>query len=235
MQVLSECSFFAEDNQLTHILGANGSGKSTLLKCILGLLKPQSGTIEIDGNNITDFSRRELAHLISYVPQKNTPAFNMEVTDFVLLGVASMLSAFASPGAADILRANKILESLNIADLAGRGIAELSGGEFQMCVIARSLMQDSKTITLDEPTSSLDFGNQLKLHRLLKKLSTDGKSVIVTSHDPGYTLMFADNAVVIKDGQVFAAGCPSDVITEDLIFELYGERIDLNTIVWKEK
>ena len=142
------------------LLGPNGGGKTTLFKTLLGLLPPLAGAIRLDGEDVARWSRRRLAARLGYVPQAQGATFPFRVSDVVLMGRASRLGPFASPGPADRAIAARALASLEIAHLAERAYTEISGGERQMVLIARALAGEPRILVMDEPTASLDFGNQ---------------------------------------------------------------------------
>ncbi len=220
--VLDGVSFSLEPSKLTFLLGPNGSGKSTLFRCMLGHRPPDSGTVAVDGADTTTMTPAELAHHIAYIPQVTAPTFNYTVLQAVLMGRTSHMKLFASPSAKDIDIAYEALERLGIRHLANKGSNRISGGEQQLVLIARALAQQAQIIIMDEPTSSLDYGNQLMVLSQMKSLCKDGKLVFLSSHNPQHAMSYADEVLVLYDGKVWSQGTPKQVITKEMIRQVYG-------------
>lgn len=229
-KVLNGLSLSAGDGELLSILGANGAGKSTLFKCILGLLATYSGEILIDGKSTKAMSIREIAKNIAYIPQSCSPAFNFSVRDIVLMGTTAGMGILKMPGKEEAARVDAALKKIGIQHLRTRCFHHLSGGERQLVIIARALVQNSKILLLDEPTASLDYGNQMLVLRQIKKLSREGYTVFQTTHNPEHSYMFSDKIAALKDGQILACGTPEDVIREDIMSELYGLDIKIASL-----
>ena len=225
--VLGDVSFDAEPNELLAILGPNGVGKTTLFRCMLGELKRYTGTITIDGIDARALGPRETAHRVAYIPQTHAPAFRFSVRDMVLMGTSHTLSPFASPGEKQEAAAEAALEKLGISALSDRSFDELSGGEQQLVYVARALAQQAKILLMDEPTSSLDYGNQLCVLSAVRALADGGYTVLLSTHNPQHAIWFADRVLALKDGRVLACGAVSDVVTEPLLETLYGTRVTL--------
>ena len=139
------------------MLGPNGVGKSTLFRCLLGFLKPVGGEILVDGKELTAYSRRELAKKIAYIPQSHAPAFDHTVLDSVLMGMTAQLRVFEQPE-----KAMQMLRALGMEKLSDRGCMKISGGERQLMLLARALVQDASMLIMDEPTANLDYGNSCR-------------------------------------------------------------------------
>ncbi len=221
-QVLREISFSAEKGDFLAVLGPNGVGKSTLFRCVLGILKRYSGTISIGGRDIRGMSRREMAGLMSYIPQNHGTAFSYSVLDTVLMGTTHEIGTFGSPKAEQIQRAENALEQVGISGLENRMFNRLSGGEQQMVMIARALSQQAQLLMMDEPTASLDYGNREKILTLLKGLTEKGYTVIISTHDPQHALSYSNKVLALQDGRVASFGETEEVLTTELMRRLYG-------------
>lgn len=227
-EVLRDVTFSARDGQLLSVLGPNGVGKSTLFRCVLGLLEGYGGTISIDGTDTRPLSAREIAHRIAYIPQTHYPAFNYSVFDMVLMGTTHSMGAFAAPGAKQRRAAETALRRMEILYLAERSYMRLSGGEQQMVLIARALAQESPVLLMDEPTASLDYGNQHRVLRCVRRLAhEDGYTVVLSTHNPQHALSYADAILALHAGTVLAAGTPQEVLTEGMLRTLYGVEVRL--------
>lgn len=194
--LMEDVSVSFETGRAVCILGPNGVGKSTFFKTILGFLKPVSGSIFIDERDIQTIPRKELAKIIGYVPQIHGNPFPYSVRDIVLMGRASHLRLFAEPGRSDYRRCDEILEKLDILYLKDKLYSEISGGEQQMTLIARALVQEPEFIMMDEPTSNLDYGNQIQVLKRVVELKNSGKGVVMITHSPDQAFLCADEAVL---------------------------------------
>ena len=225
--VLSGVLFDAEPGELLAILGPNGVGKTTLFRCILGEQKRYSGTIAIDGTDLRTLSARETAHRVAYIPQTHAMTFRFAVRDVVLMGTSHTLSPLALPGRAQERIAMEALEKLGIGELRDRSFDTLSGGEQQLCYVARALAQQAKILLMDEPTSSLDYGNQLRVLNVVKDLARDGYTVLLSTHNPQHALWYADRVLALHNGSVAALGPVEETLTPALFKTLYGTRAGL--------
>jgi len=220
--VLHDINFRVENGEFLSILGPNGVGKSTLFRCVLGLLSGYTGQVLVDGVDARSFSIREAAKHIAYIPQTSHPVFNYSVFDIVLMGRTSGLSTFRSPGKQDVEQVNWAMEKVGITRLRDRCFHRLSGGEQQLVLIARALVQNAPILMLDEPTANLDFGNQLLVLDQARNLAREGYTVIQTTHHPEQSYMFSDRILAIQQGRVLTEGKPADVLTQETIRALYG-------------
>ena len=221
--VLKNINFIAEKGKITTVLGPNGSGKSTLFKCICGLWKYYRGEVKVDEKSVERLSYSERAKLFSIVPQEHEPPFPYKVFDVVLMGRASYVSLFSAPGKKDYRRAEEALELVGINHLRDIPYTQISGGERQLVLIARALAQDSPVMLLDEPTSHLDFRNQIKVLKKVKEIAKEkGLAVVLTLHDPNLALFFSDKVVMLKQGEVMCNGTPGEVINERNLKKVYG-------------
>lgn len=226
-QVLHDISFTANSGEFLSILGPNGVGKSTLFRCVLGLLSGYTGTVTVDGTDVRSFSVREMAKHIAYIPQSSHPIFNYSVSDIVLMGRTSGLSTFRSPKKQDVEICRWAMEKVGISHLALRCFHRLSGGEQQLVLIARALVQKAPVLMLDEPTANLDFGNQLRVLEQARSLAREGYTVIQTTHHPEQSYLFSDRILTIQNGRVLKEGTPEEVLTEETIRALYGVDVEV--------
>lgn len=226
--VLRGVSLQAAPGRLTCILGRNGSGKTTLLRCLLGRLAPKSGTILLDGLDLRRYSSGGLARVLAYVPQIPASAFAFTVREIVLMGRFAHGGPLGLAGAKDLTVANLAMQMTETLAFADRTLEELSGGEAQCVMIARALAQQSAVMLLDEPTSHLDIKNQLMIYRMMQRLAHDwGMAVVCVSHDVNMAARFADELVLMREGQVLAGGTPDQVIRQDILCQAYDVQIDL--------
>lgn len=225
--VLHNINFSVGRGEFLSILGPNGVGKSTLFRCVLGLLSGYTGQVLVDGTDSRTFSTREAAKHIAYIPQSSRSIFNYGVFDIVLMGRTSGLATFRSPGKADRELCHWAMEKVGITRLADRCFHRLSGGEQQLVLIARALVQKAPILMLDEPTANLDFGNQLLVLEQARSLAREGYTVIQTTHHPEQSYMFSDRILAIQNGRVLVEGAPKTVLTEENIRSLYGVDVDV--------
>ena len=226
-ETLKGVSFSADKGDFLCVLGSNGCGKTTLFKCLLGIYQAQKGDIYVQNKSIKKYSVSELAKNIAYIPQAHVPTFNYTVLDAVLMGRSAYIGKFSSPTKEDKEKAYMALKRLNIERLATKGYSEISGGERQLVLIARAIVQNSQILLMDEPTSNLDYGNQLLVLQEVKKLSDDGYTVIMSTHNPDHAFMFASKSVVIKNGVVLTEGNPKNTLNSDILEQIYGVELDL--------
>ncbi len=210
------------------ILGPNGVGKTSLLKCIAGLADLTRGSIQCQGNDLLRNGRLELAKKIAYVPQIHYPVFAYSVFEAVLMGRTPYLGFFAFPDPEDEQLARKAIATLGIEHISDKPYTQISGGERQLVMFARALAQEPDIIILDEPTSHLDYGNQVKILSLIQHLSKDhGTSVIMTSHNPDHAFMIADQVAIMFDQNILGSDTPDKMITEKSLSMIYGITVRL--------
>lgn len=227
-QILNNVKFCVEKSQVFCLLGPNGCGKTTLLDCILGTLRLKKGRIMVKGKNIKDMTPGVLAKRISYVPQGHERAFPYRVLEVVMMGRAAYTGLFSAPNLSDRKIAEAALKSVGIYHLKERPYTRLSGGEGQLVLIARALTQNSPVIIMDEPTSHLDFKNELVvLETIARLVKEQGKTVIMATHFPNHAFFFENDNVpttvaMLKAGRFIESGPPGNVLQERLIRKLYG-------------
>jgi len=211
------------------LLGPNGGGKTTLLKTLLGLLAPQAGEVKLGGRALASYSSRERARLIAYVPQSHITTFAFSVEAIVLMGRTAHSALFSRPSAADRAVAASALERFGIAHLSERPYTMISGGERQLVLLARALAQEPQFIVLDEPTASLDFGNQGRVMREIQALKASGHGVLFTTHDPNHAMRAADRVYLLRQGVRIAEGQSASILDRAQLEALYGAPVELIT------
>lgn len=228
--ILNDLSMDILPGTITAILGPNGTGKTTLLHTMLGLLKAQDGQIIIANQPIEAFTRRELSKMIGLVPQSEFVPFNFSVNEYVLLGRTPQLGFLDMPGQDDLQEVERVIRELDLVSLRDRPVNELSGGEQQMVILARALVQNPQVLLLDEPTSHLDLGNKSRLLDILQHLAAQGVTVVFTTHDPDAAAMIAQNVILIKSGQVLDSGPLVRVLTGEKLSLTYGTTVEVRNI-----
>ena len=220
--VFADISLTVEDGGVYSLLGPNGTGKSTLLKCMAGLMAPSHGRVLLDGRDIAGMQPHEIARRIGFVPQTQVSPFPFLVRDIVLMGRASHLSVFAAPSGDDEAIAADALDRVGISHLAERPCTGISGGEWQLVLIARAIAQRPGILLLDEPTSHLDLGNQVRVLDVIRGLAEDGMTIVVATHFPDHALLTSSRVAILKDQRILAMGPPEEVIREDTMHQAYG-------------
>jgi len=218
-EILKGVSFEIKNGESLSILGENGCGKSTLLKCMLNLLKFR-GEILLNGVNLHKISRANLAKKIAYIPQFPNVTFEYEAIDVVLMSRLAHKGFFENYSKKDYEICYVSMERLGISHLANRVFKSLSGGERQLVCIARALSSGAKAIFMDEPVSGLDFGNQIKLLNLIKELSGEGYTIVITTHHPRHAKFLNSTILMLKNGVKFRHGSAELLDTKN-ISELY--------------
>lgn len=224
--VLQGIDFELYRGEVVSLLGANGCGKSTLIRLILGLLKG-IGEIKIENKELHKYSQKEIASHIAYIPQYHNVPFNYSVLDMVVMGRIFKLGLFASPSKNDFEIAHEALATIGIENLSSRAFGELSGGQKQMVLLARALTQEAKTFIMDEPVSGLDYGNQIRLLEMINTLSAKGYTFLKTTHYPDHAIMVSNRVVVMDEGKIIANGTTKEVITDEMLNNIYNIRANI--------
>jgi iron complex transport system ATP-binding protein len=227
--LFSKVSFHVEKGRLCGLFGPNGSGKTTLFKCCLGLLKAK-GNITIAGREHSKISTAAMAKLVAYVPQDHSSPFPFLVREVVLMGRAPHFGGVFGITKEDRERTEEAMARLGLSKIADKPYTNISGGQRQLVLIARALAQDTPLIMLDEPTSSLDFKNQIMIWKILREIVESGKTVFACAHDPNHVSWFCDHVLVMGRGGLMAKGDPSSILDEPLLTRLYGEICGIGTI-----
>jgi iron complex transport system ATP-binding protein len=228
--VFRDISFAVHAGDVFCLLGPNGTGKSTLLKCLCNVLHIRRGRISLHGRNLSEYRLAEVAQKIAYVPQGLTSAYPFLVRQIVIMGRAPHLSLLASPARKDMKIAHAALETVGAVHLADRPCNTLSGGEWQLTLIARALAQQSQILLLDEPTSHLDMGNQMNILQVIKDLTTRGTTIIMASHSPHHAFLIANVAAILNQGKLSPVGAPDNVITEESMKSTYGVEVRIMSV-----
>lgn len=208
-------SFAVPAASTTAVLGPNGRGKTTLVRCAAGMLRPVEGSVHRGGP-------------VGYVPQTRGGAFGYRVADMVLMGRASKVHPFASPGRSDRLAAQDAMERVGVAELADRAFPTLSGGEQQLVLIARAVAAGQPTLVLDEPATGLDLRNQARVLTLLRDLAGAGMAVLLTTHQPEHAMFLADAVVLLVSPDDVRVGPAPELLTDEALTALYG--IEVRTV-----
>ncbi len=221
-EVGREVSFSLAGGEVLCLLGPNGGGKTTLFKTILRLLAPHGGRVDVDGEAVAGWSRPRLARVFGYVPQAQLGVFPFTVAEIVLMGRTAHIGPFATPSRGDRAVAEEMLAALGVAHLAARPYTEISGGERQLTLIARALAQRPAILVMDEPTASLDFGNQVRVLAEIEQLARRGIAVMLSTHDPDHAFLCAHRVALLHRGRLARLGAPDQVITRESLREVYG-------------
>jgi len=229
-KALDRVSFEMRRGEILCVMGPNGSGKSTLIDCVMGIHRPDSGTLILDGKDVQDYRRQEIAQHAAYVPQNHSVTFPYTVREAVMMGRTAYLSAFGSPNAEDESLAEDAMRRVGISHLANRPYGSISGGELRLVLLARALCQQTPLILMDEPTAHLDYRNELKFLEMICALSKeDGIAVLIATHAPDQAFFLESrgcdvSALFLREGVAAAKGTPGEIITEDRLAAVYGVR-----------
>jgi len=227
-QVLKGINFELHRGEVVSLLGPNGCGKSTLIRLILKLLEADD-KIQIAGKSLKEYSHKEIAEHIAYIPQYHNVPFNYSVLEMVVMGRISKLGFFASPSKNDYAIAQEALQRAGIAELKDRPFGQLSGGQKQLVLLARAIAQEVNVFIMDEPVNGLDYGNQIRLLELIDSLAREGYTFLKTTHYPDHALLVSSRIVVMHGGVIIANGDPQDVIHSEMIADVYGIKAEIIT------
>ncbi|MER6910612.1 ABC transporter ATP-binding protein [Streptomyces sp. NPDC000594] len=211
----------ARPGETVGLVGPNGSGKTTLLRCVYGALRPTAGTILLDGDDLLALGTKERARRVASVPQEAPAEFELTVREIVAMGRAPHKRFWEPDSAADGARVDEALTRIGADALADRPFPSLSGGERQRVLVARALVQRPTLMVLDEPTNHLDIRYQLEILGLVRALGT---TAVLALHDLNLAAHYCDRIVVLRSGRVAAVGPPAEVLTPELLADVY--RVD---------
>lgn len=227
--VLDQVSVSVRRGDLLGVLGPNGSGKTTFLKLLGGTLRPTSGSVTLDGRPLTQWSRRDIARRVAFVPQETHAPFDFTVLDLVLMGRFPHLGRFALEGPADLAIARQALAATNTVAFEARMLDTLSGGERQRVAIASALAQGPEVLLLDEPTAALDIGHQFEIQQLLTRLNREQDvTMVLSTHDLNFAATLCRRVVLIRDGRVLADGPTDEVLTAAHVRALYDVEAEVH-------
>jgi iron complex transport system ATP-binding protein len=204
------------------VLGPNGCGKSTLLRCLGGALTLAQGTVRIDDVDLSSLDAGARARKIAFLFQRHSPSFPFPVLDVVTMGRTPHLGLFGTPSSKDGVLAEEALTRVGIHHLKDRPYTELSGGELQLVLLARTLVQQPDVILLDEPTSHLDFKNQTASLKTIEALVQDGVTMVMTTHDPNHAFLLPGRVLLMKPGGPMLTGLASEIVTDSTLTATYG-------------
>jgi iron complex transport system ATP-binding protein len=228
-QILNSINLSIGPSTIVSLVGPNGSGKSTLLKCLCRILRSEQSAIEIQGKPLHQYSRKELARIIAYIPQQ--PALNLAISviDAVKIGRSPHIGFRLRKCDEDIVF--EVIEQLDLEKFAFKTLRELSGGERQRVLLARAMAQRARILLLDEPTSALDIRNQLQTATLLRSIQKrQDLTVIVAIHDLNLAARFSDSVIQLRQGRRYAHGSWAETMTAKSIREIYGVDAHLDKV-----
>ena len=223
-EILKGVSIDSKNREFVGIIGPNGSGKSTLLKSIYRILKPNDGCIKLDDMDISKMSIKESAKKMAVVSQHNYSNFDFTVKEVVSMGRSPHKKNLERDNIEDFEIVKESLQKVGMSEFSNRSFSTLSGGEQQRVILARALAQKTPCLILDEPTNHLDIKYQLSLLNIVKSLDL---TVISAIHDLNIASMYCDRLFVMKDGQIVASGTPQDILTKELIKEIYEIDVEI--------
>lgn len=229
-QIFKDIDLSIASGEIVCILGPNGIGKTTLLHCMARLHEPGSGTITLDGRDMAAMSHQEIARIVGYVPQLLQASFEYSVLEYVVTGQAPWLGIFEKPGPLAWEKAREALAIMEISHLAHQSYTRLSGGELQQVSIARAITQEARFILLDEPTAHLDYGNQLKVLRIVKDLARQGYGIVLTTHNPDHVLLLEAKTALFDREARFHFGPWQEILTDELLSSIYNVPLRLMNV-----
>jgi iron complex transport system ATP-binding protein len=228
-EVLRGVDLTVAAGEVVGLVGPNGAGKTTLLRVASRVLAPQSGRASWDGRPLSDYSRRDLSRAIAVVPQDTAIPFPFRAGELVVMGRVPHQSLVGFDRAEDVAHAHAALARVGIDHLADRSVFELSGGERQLVAFARALTQDARLLLLDEPTAFLDLRHRVDVLSVVRALASQGRAALVVSHDLNLAARSCDRLAVLHDGRIVASGAPEEVLTRELLADVYETDVDILT------
>lgn len=235
-EILKNINLHLEKGHILSVLGPNGIGKTTLLKCMIGLLPWTSGRSILNGTDLCKMKSKDIWNTISYIPQAHSFSFSYTGLEMVMLGRSSHLGLFEQPGAQEIEMAEAMMEKVGITHLAGKDCNRMSGGELQMVLIARALINEPELIILDEPETGLDFHNQILVLNMIERLAhEEGISAIMNTHYPTNAMGIADEAFMMnRKGDRFY-GTTDSILNEQNISRSFDVNVIVDEVSYKDR
>lgn len=227
-QILNNLNLNIEKESITVLLGLNGCGKTTLIKLLAGLLSYKEGSISYNEQELKDLKIKQRSKLFSYVPQKTYAADDYYVKDYLSYGFINSLKFYESPNEEQLKKIDEIAKQLHIEHLLDKKMGKISGGERQIVSVASCLLQDTDVILLDEPTSALDLKNQYTVLSVLKKIASEGKTIILSSHNPNHASYLKSNVMLMSNGNIINSGSWERIINKEILRTVYGDNICLS-------
>lgn len=222
-EVLDSISFSLVPGEILGILGPNGCGKTTLLRNLNRNLSPHRGCVLLDGDDLVDIRKKDIARKVAVVPQSNEIRFSFTVREMVEMGRMPFQEAFRGQTSEDERLVDRAMEITGITDMADRTINTMSGGERQRVIIARAIAQSPRVLLMDEPTLHLDISMQFEVLDLVSRLSSEeGLTVVIVSHDLPMVARYCDRIILLRDRHIFAVGKPEDVLTPGNMRTVFG-------------
>lgn len=228
-EVFRSIDLEARAGEVISVLGPNGCGKSTLLRCLSGELALNEGTVRIGGGDIASLDAGSRARRIGFLFQQHTPSFPFPVLDVVAMGRAPHLGWLGTPAAKDLAIADSALERVGLIHLRNRPYTEISGGERQLVLLARTLAQEPDVIMLDEPTAHLDLKNQMQSLKTIGSLAAQGVTMVMATHDPSHAFLFPGKAVLMSLQGPVSIGLADTVLTEATLTATFGVEIGVHS------
>ncbi len=223
-RILDDVSLATEEGEYLTVIGPNGAGKTTLLRCLMRIMRGGDGTITVAGRALDDYSQRELAKLVGYVPQADGRALPFTVREFVMMGRYPHLSPFSLTTREDDEAVREAMELAGVLEFASRQIATLSGGERQSVFVTAALAQGAKILLLDEPATFLDPMHEARVHDLLRRVNRDrGVTVVAVTHDVNTAALQSDRVIALKEGRVIFGGSPGELMKNEVLERIYGK------------
>ncbi|RPE74506.1 MULTISPECIES: ABC transporter ATP-binding protein [unclassified Frondihabitans] len=220
--IVDGLDFAVPAGELTVIIGPNACGKSTLLKALARTLKPSAGQVSLDGKPLSSYRSKDIAKRLGMLPQSPIAPEAITVRDLVGRGRFPHQGVFRQWSVSDEAACDRAMESTGVAELADRQVAELSGGQRQRAWIAMALAQETELLLLDEPTTFLDIAHQYEVLELAARLHREGRTLVVVLHDLNQAARYATHLVVMKEGAIVAQGAPGEIVTAQLVDEVFG-------------
>lgn len=224
---LKDVSFEIAPGEFVALMGPNGSGKTTMMRCINKILKVNSGTIEIDGQDISGLTMAEMARVCTTVPADTAVDFSLSVRDYVALGRSPYIKTIWWEDESDEILIEDAMRDLGVAQYADRRLQELSSGERARVLLAKGIVQTPKVILVDEPSAHLDIKYKVQIMEILQNLSRKGLTVLIASHDINLLTRFCDRILLISEGSIVSYGTAKEVVTEESVEKVFGIKVKI--------